>query len=84
MARLVHEYEMSIRQAKLTQQLPIPESLQEKRALLVRNIINPKNRRKMGLKKSKFASNLIAWLLQIIWDFIVAANLPVTNAEKHC
>ncbi|MEP6903239.1 MAG: phytanoyl-CoA dioxygenase family protein [Actinomycetota bacterium] len=52
-ARLLHEYELSIREAKLNQGLPIPESQQAKRGNQIRNIISPKNWRRMNVQETQ-------------------------------
>lgn len=48
-ARIVHEYEMSVRQAKFKVNIPVPEHLRERRAEESRNIISPENRRRMNI-----------------------------------
>lgn len=52
--RLIHEYELSIREAKLNRELPVPESLLERRDVEVRNIITPANRRRMNINETQF------------------------------
>lgn len=52
-ARLVHEYEMSVRQAKLARGLHVEQHLLEKRSSLVRNIISPEHRRRMKIAESQ-------------------------------
>ena len=53
-ARLVHEYELSVREAKLFSGQPIPESLQERRSTQIRNIISPENERRMNVVETQF------------------------------
>jgi len=53
-ARLVHEYELSVREAKLKQGIRLPEQLLERRAGQVRNIIKPSNRRRMKIEETQF------------------------------
>ena len=55
--RLRHEYELSIRQAKLRKGVPIDESLIEIRGKEVRNIIHPRYRQKMGVKETQICVN---------------------------
>lgn len=52
-ARLAHEYEMSVREAKLKCGKAIPESLTDRRAAQIRNIIAPANRRKMKIVETQ-------------------------------
>lgn len=52
-ARLVHEYEMSVRQAKLARGLQVEQHLLERRSSLVRNIISPEHRRRMKIAESQ-------------------------------
>lgn len=53
-ARIVHEYELSVREAKLKQGMQIPEQLLERRAEQVRNIIKPSNRRRLKIEETQF------------------------------
>lgn len=48
-ARLWHEYDMSVREARIKRGLPVPDGLVEKRAAEKRNIISPDMRRKMNV-----------------------------------
>jgi hypothetical protein len=52
-ARLMHEYEMSVRQAKLKRGLAIEPELLERRSQLVRNIIRPEDRRRMKIEETQ-------------------------------
>ena len=52
-ARLRHEYELSVRQAKLNRGLPIAPELLERRSSLVRNIIDPEHRRRMKVAETQ-------------------------------
>ena len=52
-ARLMHEYEMSVRQAKLARGLNVEQHLLERRSSLVRNIISPEHRRRMKIAESQ-------------------------------
>ncbi len=54
LARLVHEYELSVREAKLKRGMPIPEHLLERRAEQVRNIIKPSYRRRLKIEETQF------------------------------
>ena len=51
-ARLLHEYDMSVRQAKLNRGLTVESELLERRSSLVRNIIRPEYRRRMKIVES--------------------------------
>jgi len=51
--RLRHEYELSIRQAKLRKGLPLEESLTEKRGKEIRNVIHPEHFKRMGVKETQ-------------------------------
>jgi hypothetical protein len=53
LGRLIHEYELSIREAKLKRGLPIPEKLLGRRSTQIRNIINPKNERRMNVSETQ-------------------------------
>jgi hypothetical protein len=53
-ARLIHEYELSVREAKLRQGMRIPEQLLERRAEQVRNIIKPSNYRRLKIEETQF------------------------------
>ncbi len=50
--RLRHEYEFSIRQARLRKQLPVNSSLLEHRGRETRNIIHPVYRQKMNVRET--------------------------------
>ena len=52
-ARLVHEYELSVREAKLFGGQPIPESLLGRRSTQIRNIISPENERRMNVSETQ-------------------------------
>ena len=52
-ARLLHEYEMSVRQAKLNRGIAIDPELLERRSKLVRNIIRPEHRRRMKIEETQ-------------------------------
>lgn len=52
-ARLRHEYEMSVRQAKLSRGLAVAPELLETRGSLVRNVIDPEHRRRMKIEESQ-------------------------------
>lgn len=52
-ARLVHEYELSVREAKLAKGLPIPECLWERRVNEVRNVIKPENWSRMKISETQ-------------------------------
>ncbi len=52
-ARLVHEYDLSVREAKFKQQKTIPESLLEHRSTQTRNIIRPVLREKMRVRETQ-------------------------------
>lgn len=47
LARLRHEYDLSIREAKLDRNIPIDPAVLERRSTEVRNIIRPEHRRRM-------------------------------------
>lgn len=53
LARLAHEYELSVREAKLDRGLAVPETLQERRADQSRNIISPEHWRKMNVNETQ-------------------------------
>jgi hypothetical protein len=50
--RLRHEYEFSVRQARLKKGLAVDGSLLESRGKVIRNIIHPKYRQQMGIRES--------------------------------
>ena len=52
-ARLVHEYELSVREAKLFGGQPIPENLLGRRSTQIRNIISPENERRMNVSETQ-------------------------------
>ena len=52
-ARLVHEYELSVREAKLCGGQPIPERLLGRRSTQIRNIISPENERRMNVSETQ-------------------------------
>jgi hypothetical protein len=53
LARLLHEYELSIREAKLKQGKKVSDSLLARRAAQVRNIIKPANLRRMKIVETQ-------------------------------
>lgn len=52
-ARLVHEYELSVREAKLFCGQPISESLLGRRSTQIRNIISPENERRLNVSETQ-------------------------------
>ena len=52
-ARLLHEYEMSVRQAKLNRGQSVEPQLLERRSKLVRNIVRPEHRRRMKIEETQ-------------------------------
>ncbi|MEQ1761686.1 MAG: phytanoyl-CoA dioxygenase family protein [Pyrinomonadaceae bacterium] len=53
-ARLIHEYDLSVREAKLKKGVPIPDALLERRATQARNIIRPIHRKRMKVVETRF------------------------------
>jgi hypothetical protein len=53
--RLLHEFDLSIRQAKLRNGSPVPANLLEERGDEKRNVIRPWIRRKMRVQETKFS-----------------------------
>lgn len=54
-ARLLHEYELGVRQARLKKNLPIESSLVCLRGKEIRNIIHPKHREKMRITETQIS-----------------------------
>lgn len=52
-ARFIHEYELSVREAKFKRGLTIPESLLGRRSTQIRNIISPENERRMNISETQ-------------------------------
>jgi hypothetical protein len=52
-ARLRHEYDLSVREAKLDRQMPVEPALLERRASEARNIIRPEHRRRMKVVETQ-------------------------------
>jgi hypothetical protein len=51
--RIIHEYELSIREAKSRRGIAVPERMQERRANQVRNIIDNEARRRMKISETQ-------------------------------
>jgi hypothetical protein len=52
-SRIAHEYELSIREAKLSRGVSVPDRMKERRADQVRNIIDNKARQRMKVKETQ-------------------------------
>lgn len=82
LARLFHEYELSIRQAKLKKNLPVPDSLLERRADDVRNIINPHAMKRMKVVETQICGKPNTLIITNNMGFHRRGEFPSSRPRK--
>ena len=80
--RLMHEYELSIRQAKLRKGLPLDDSLIEARGNESRNVIHPEHRKKMGVKETQMCVKANTLVIANNMGFHRRGEFPSSRPRK--